>query len=47
MVPLDYTTDLTLQRISGDNEIETKINRKDIKKLLLLLHQKLSFHCRK
>ena len=33
MVPLDYTIDLTLKRIYGNKEIETKISRKDMKNL--------------
>ena len=36
MVPLDYTIDLTLKRIYGDNKIENNISRKDWKNLLLL-----------
>ena len=38
MVPLDYTIDLTLKRIYGDKDIETKISkiRKDMKNLLML-----------
>ena len=34
MVPLDYIIDLTLKRIYGDKEIETKISRNDMKNLL-------------
>lgn len=36
MVLLDYTVDLTLKRIYGDKNIETKISRKG-KKIPLLL----------
>ena len=36
MVPLEYTIDVTLKRIYGDKEIETKISRKDMKNLLIL-----------
>ena len=40
---LDYTIDLTLKRIYGDKEIETKISRKDMKKLLLLWTKNVHF----
>ena len=36
MVPLDCIVDLTLKRIYGDKEIESKISRKDMKNLLPL-----------
>ena len=36
MFPLDYTIDLTLKRVYGDKEIETKISRKDMKNLFPL-----------
>ena len=36
MVPLDYTIDLVLKRIYDDKEIQTKISRTEMKKLLLL-----------
>ena len=35
MVPLDYTIDLVLKRIYDDKEIQTKINRTEMKKLSL------------
>ena len=43
MVPLDYTIDLTLKRIYGDKEIETKISRKDMKNLLSLYTKNVHF----
>ena len=43
MVPLDYTIDLTLKRIYGDKEIETKISRKDMKNLLSLCIENVHF----
>ena len=36
MVPLEHTTDLTLKQIYDDKEIETNINMKDMKNVLLL-----------
>ena len=36
MFPLDYTIDLTLKRVYGDKEIETKISGKDMKNLFPL-----------
>ena len=36
MVPLDCIVDLTLKRIYGDKEIESKISRKNMKNLLPL-----------
>ena len=37
LVPLDYIIDLTLKRIYGDKDIETKISKiKDMKNLLML-----------
>ena len=36
MVSPDYVIDLTLKRIYGNKEIETKISRKDMKNLLSL-----------
>ena len=44
MVPLDYTIDITLKRIYGDKEIETKIGRKDAKNQSLLYYRERSFH---
>ena len=44
MVPLDYTIDLTLKRIYGDKEIETKISRKDMKSLLILCTKNVHFN---
>ena len=43
MVPLDYTIDLTLKRIYGDKEIETKISRKNMKNLLSLCTKNVHF----
>ena len=36
MVPLDCIVDLTLKRIYGDKEIESKISRENMKNLLPL-----------
>ena len=36
MVPFDYTIDLELKRIYDAREIQTKISRTEMKKLLLL-----------
>ena len=43
MLPLHYTIDLTLKRIYGDKEIETKISRKDMKNLLILCTKNIYF----
>ena len=43
MVPSDYTIDLTLKRIYGDKEIETKISRKHMKNLLILCTKNVYF----
>ena len=43
MVPLDYAIDLTLKRIYGNKEIETKISRKDKKNLLSLCTKNVHF----
>ena len=43
MLPLHYTIDLTLKRIYGDKEIETKISRKDMKNLLILCTKNVYF----
>ena len=43
MVSLDYTIDLTLKRIYGDKENETKISRKDMKNLLSLCTKNVHF----
>ena len=43
MVPLDYTTDIILEKICGDKEIETKISRKDMKNLLTLCTNNIHF----
>ena len=43
MVPLDCAIDLTLKRIYGDKEIETKISRKDMKNLLILCTKNVHF----
>ena len=45
MVPLDYTIDLTLKRIFGDKEIETKISRKDMKNLFILCTKNVHIAC--
>ena len=36
MVPLEHIIDLTLKQIYDDKEIETNINMKDMKNVLLL-----------
>ena len=43
MVPLDYTIDLVLKRIYDDKEIQTKINRTEMKKLLLSCTKSVHF----
>ena len=43
MVPLDYTIDLVLKRIYDDKEIQTKISRMEMKKLLLLCTKSIHF----
>ena len=43
MVLLDYQIDLTLKRIYGNKEIETKISRKDMKNLLSLCTKNVHF----
>ena len=43
MVPLDFTIYLTLKRIYGDKEIETKISRKDMKNLLSICTKNVHF----
>ena len=43
MIALDYTIDLTLKRIHGIKEIETKISRKDMKNLLMLCTKNAHF----
>ena len=43
MVPLDCTIDLTLKRIYGDKEIETKTSRKNMKNLLILCTKNVHF----
>ena len=43
MIALDYTIDLTLKRIHGDKEIETKISRKDMKNLLIVCTKNAHF----
>ena len=43
MVSLDCTIDLTLKRIYGDKEIETKISRKNMKNLLILCTKNVHF----
>ena len=43
MIPLDFTIYLTLKRIYGDKEIETKISRKDMKNLLSICTKNVHF----
>ena len=43
VAPIDYTIYLTLKQIDNEKDIETKISRKDIKKLLLLCNKNVLF----
>ena len=43
MISPDYVIDLTLKRIYGNKEIETKISRKDMKNLLSLCTKNVHF----
>ena len=40
---IDYTIYLTLKQVDNEKDIETKISRKDIKKLLLLCNKNVLF----
>ena len=42
-VPLDYTINIILKRISDQRELETKISRKEMKDLLLLSTKNVHF----
>ena len=42
-VPLDYTINIILKRISDQRELETKISRKEMKDLLLLSTENVHF----
>ena len=43
MVPLEHIIDLTLKQIYDDKEIETNINMKDMKNVLLLCTKNVQF----
>ena len=42
-VPLHFSIDLILKRIYEDNEIQTKIKKKEMKQLLLLCTKNVHF----